>query len=396
MIDELAAAGTESQLVALIRHLDPKRVQPCLCLLRGEETHSRALEPDGCPVLRLGVRSLCHWTTPFKMRRLIRFLVEQRIDVFQVYFPDSTYLGVPAARLAGVHSIVRTRNNLGYGLTPLHRWLIRLCNCFVDVVLTNCQTGRRALLSDEGLPADTAVVLENGVDLSRFLQIPIQGNLTGRRCVGMVANLRPVKNPELLVRAAADVCRLHPGVTFRIAGEGELRPRLEGLIQEHGLAGRFVLPGSVADVPAFLAGLDVAVLCSRSEGMSNALLEYMAAGRPIVATAVGGNAELIEPEQHGLLVPEGDQTRLAQAIDWLLRDPGWAARLGTAARRRAWERYGREAMVRRFEAFYLGLTTPAKKKILGSRSRQTSGSDVHPKSGDFGDMGNRSASWNGC
>src|SRR5207244_3660743 len=130
------------------------------------------------------------------------------------------------------------------------------------------------------------------VDLSRFVSIPIKSERTGPRRVGMVANLRSVKNPELFVRAAADVSRAHPEATFRIAGEGELRPRLEGLIKELGLEDRFALPGSVADVPAFLAHLDVAVLCSRSEGMSNALLEYMAAGRAIVATAVGGNAEL--------------------------------------------------------------------------------------------------------
>jgi glycosyltransferase involved in cell wall biosynthesis len=121
---------------------------------------------------------------------------------------------------------------------------------------------------------------------------------------------------------------------------------------EAGLAGRFSLAGAVRDVPAFLAGVDVAVLSSRAEGMSNAVLEYMAAGRAVVATAVGANVELIEDGVHGLLVPPGDAGRLAQAVDGLLRDPARAARLGAAARRRARERYGREAMVRRFEAFY--------------------------------------------
>jgi glycosyltransferase involved in cell wall biosynthesis len=104
-----------------------------------------------------------------------------------------------------------------------------------------------------------------------------------------------------------------------------------------------------------LAGLDVAVLPSLSEGMSNALLEYMAAGKAIVATAVGGNVDLIEPGVHGLLVPPGDAPRLAAAIGELLIHPDRAARLGRNARRRAEKHYNRAAMVRRFEDFYQGL-----------------------------------------
>src|SRR5262245_57884108 len=102
MIDELNTAGTETQLLALIRRLDRARVRPSLCLLRGDNPRSRALEPDCCPVLRLGVGSLCRPATLFKAGQLARFLRRERIDVLQVYFPDSTYLGVPIARLAGV------------------------------------------------------------------------------------------------------------------------------------------------------------------------------------------------------------------------------------------------------------------------------------------------------
>src|SRR5213076_1188074 len=108
-------------------------------------------------------------------------------------------------------------------------------------------------------------------------------------------------------------------------------------IAVRGLAERFTLAGSVADVPAFLAGLDVAVLCSRAEGMSNAVLEYMAAARPVVATAVGGTTRLITDGVHGLLVPPDDPARLAGAIARLLDDRPLAARLAAAARRRAQE-----------------------------------------------------------
>jgi glycosyltransferase involved in cell wall biosynthesis len=141
-------------------------------------------------------------------------------------------------------------------------------------------------------------------------------------------------------------------VSFPIAGEGELRPDLEKLVSDLGLADRVFLPGTIDDVPGFLSELDIAVLCSKSEGMSNAILEYMAAGKAIVATAVGGNVQLLEHERTGLLVPAGDPHSLAEAIRRLLDDPALAIRLARAARQRVEDRYSREAMVRRFEDFY--------------------------------------------
>jgi glycosyltransferase involved in cell wall biosynthesis len=356
MVDRLSTGGTEAQLVALIRHLDRARVEPLLCLLDGNDELSRALEPDNCPVLRLGVRSLHHPATLLKAVRLGRFLRQQRVDVFQVYFQDSSYLGVPVARVAGVHSIVRTRNNLGYWITPMHRWLGWLCNLWTDVILTNCTACQKVVIHDEGVSPRRVRVLENGVDLSRFppphpARQSANGPTTPAR-VGIVANLRPVKNLDLFIRAAALMAPEFPRATFHIAGTGELAQELDSLARALGLKDRCVLHGSVADIPAFLAGLDVAVLCSRSEGMSNALLEYMAAGKAIVATAVGANVQLLENNVNGLLVPVGDPVRLAGALRRLLRDPALGRRLGTAARQKVEQSYSREAMVRRFEAFY--------------------------------------------
>jgi glycosyltransferase involved in cell wall biosynthesis len=354
LIDALSPAGTETQLLALIRNLDRGRVEPYLCLLSGADATSRALEPDCCAVVRLGVRSFRDPATLVKLWRFRRFLRRERIDVLQAYFPASTYLGVPVGWLAGVPRIVRTRNNLGYWVTPWHRRLGRLCGHLSDVLVANCEACRQSVVSDEGLDPRHIVVLENGVDLARFPFEPWAASAERPpvRRVGIVANLRPVKELDVFVRAAADVSTAHRDITFQIAGEGELRPALEGLIAELGLADRFSLPGTVQNVPSFLAGLDVAVLCSRSEGMSNAVLEYMAAGRPIVATAVGGNVELLQGGKNGLLVPPGDAGALAAAIQRLLEDPALAARLASAARRRVEEHHSREAMVRRFEAFF--------------------------------------------
>jgi glycosyltransferase involved in cell wall biosynthesis len=353
LIDELATAGTETQLLALLRNLDRRRVTPYLCLLRGDGAASRALEPADCPVLRLGVGKLLRLAALVKLARFARFLRRERIDVLQAYFPDSSYFGVPAAYLAGVPHRLRTRNNLGHWLTPLHRFLGRVLNLFTTGTVVNCEAARRALLADGGAPPESVTVLENGVDLDRFLAVPpLTGRPAGVQRVGAVANLRPVKGLDVLLRTATLLADTHPLAVLAVAGEGELRASLERDIGVRGLAQRFLLPGSVADIPEFLADSHVAVLCSRAEGMSNAVLEYMAAGRAVVATAVGATPELIEDGVHGLLVPPDDPVRLARAIARLLDDPALARRLGEAARRRARQRYSREAMVRRFEDFY--------------------------------------------
>lgn len=369
VIDELAPAGTESQLLALIRCLDRRRVQPYLCLLRGDKPSSQALEPDDCPILCLDVRALHHPRTLMRAWRFAHFLRREGIDVVQAYFADSSYFSLPAAWLAGVRHRLRTRNNLGHWLTPLHRRLGRMLNVLATGTIANCEAARQALLVAEQPRPETVCVLENGVDFERFHNLaPLSArpvNATPR--VGVVANLRPVKGLDVFVAAAAQVHVRHPRAVFTVAGRGEMQAELERQAATAGLSEHFQLMGGVADVPSFLADLDVAVLCSHAEGMSNALLEYMAAGRAIVATRVGAAADLIADGVHGLLTPPGDAARLAEAIRRLLDNRALAQRLGAAARRRALEHYSRAAMVQRFTEFYEGLVQNAERLDRHSR-----------------------------
>ncbi len=358
LIDRLRPAGTEGQLRTMIQALDRRRVQPHLCLLDGEDPISRSLEPGDCPVLRLGIRRLRSASTLAAAWRFVRFLRLHRIDVMQPHFPDSTYFGTPLARLAGVPRVVRTVRDLGYWMRPIDRWIGRLYNPLVDATLVNSEEVRGAVLRTYRPRSETVVVIENGIDLGRFASLPLPEagrNGGAPRRIGLVANLRPVKDPESFVRAAAIVAGRHADVEFRVAGEGELRPGLEELARNLGLAGRMRFLGSVEDVPGLLGQLDVAVICSQSEGLSNALLEYMAAGRAIVATAVGGNVGLIRDGVHGLLVPPADPGRLAEAICRLLDDLALASRLAQSAQRRAVERHGLNAKAGELQEFYCRL-----------------------------------------
>lgn len=352
VIDNLGRAGTESQLLALIRALDRTRIEPSLVLLDGESDDSRRLEPTDCPVLRLGVKKLFGASALVAAKRLRSFWKTIRPDIAQIYFLDSAYFGVPVAKLAGVRTVVRVRNNLSYWLTRKHRVLNRVIRPFVDATLTNSDAGRDALIAHDGLSPGRITVIENGVDVERFAipgHIPFSGSTLR---VGCVANLRPVKNIDGLMLVAARFPELH----FDVAGDGEQRGELEKLLVELNLGHRFRLLGSVADIPDFLAGLDIAVLPSHSEGMSNALLEFMAAGRPIVATDVGASAKLLEGGRCGILAATSVTDDLENALRRLLANPEAARAMGQAARAHAAQLYNRNAMGLRFEEFYLRLT----------------------------------------
>src|SRR5213078_3805957 len=155
------------------------------------------------------------------------------------------------------------------------------------------------------------------------------------------------KGLDVLIDATDRLLDAHPDVRVDVAGEGPERETLQRQIIRHRMEDHFRLRGAVADVPGFLREIDLAVLPSRAEGMSNAVLEYMAAGRAVVVTDVGANHRLLVDGACGLLVPPGDPTKLAAAIGQLLNDRELAYRLGEAARRRAREQFSREAMVRR-------------------------------------------------
>jgi glycosyltransferase involved in cell wall biosynthesis len=222
----------------------------------------------------------------------------------------------------------------------------------VDRVLTNSQAAREALVQQGHWRPEQVVVLENGVDTERFRGFLLPDTSKKRVRIGCVANLRPVKNIDGLMHAVRPLCQRYPQLMVEVAGDGEQRPALEQLQQQLGLGDRFILRGRVANVPEFLRRVDIAVLPSHSESLSNALLEYMAAGRAIVATDVGANATVLRHQRDGLIVPPGNVAALTAAIEQMLQEPLRAAAFGASARKRVQLHYSRQAMLRRFEDFY--------------------------------------------
>lgn len=333
VIDNLSRAGTEMQLRLLLQNLDRNLVAPHLCLLDGQSEQSRALEPENVTTTRLGIKRLVSLRAIAGTLRFRKFLRQNKIQIVQSFFPDSTRFASPISRLSGVRKVLGTRRNIGHWMTPRDEWIAKFYNrTFIDQIIANCESAKRSVINQESMAPSRVFVIPNGIDLKRFADCQpwTQTDRQPTMKIGMVGNLRDVKGPDLLIDAANILLKQNNNLRFVIAGEGT-RSQYQAQIDQLGIQDQFELLGSVSDVPALLSTLDIAVLPSRAEGMPNAILEYMVAGRPIVATHVGGTPELIEQRRSGILVDPESVSELAAGIQLLLDDPELAASLAHAA-----------------------------------------------------------------
>lgn len=361
VIDRLGVAGTETSVLRLIKDLDHTKFRPCLALLDGSSSTSQRLEPENCPVIRLGVKRIKSPSGARSIWKLSQFLRKHGVEVLQMYFPDSTFFGFAAGRMAGVKHYIRNRRSLGYNLGKVDRFLGRLYSRSSVLTAANSEACRQAVIEQEAADPNSVVVIPNGVDLDRFAELaPPRSEFSAAKPpkIGMVANLRPVKDPQTLVKAAIELQHQFPNLELEIAGDGELRDSLMHQITAAGLQNQFRLVGRLDDIPKFVESLDVAVLSSTSEGLSNSIIEYMGAARPIVATNVGGNVELIEPEKTGLLVASGNTKQFVTCMRRMLEDREFAVRCGLAARNDALTNYALKRQTERFEAWWSDIARP--------------------------------------
>jgi glycosyltransferase involved in cell wall biosynthesis len=216
-----------------------------------------------------------------------------------------------------------------------------------------------------GVPRERITVIPNGVDVGRFTgpvgasPEPLERLPRPRVVVGSVGCLAPRKDYGVLIEALAHVRARHPEVVGVVVGDGPQRRALEARARELGLNGHLLFAGERDDVDLWLRHFDIFALSSREEGIPNAVLEAMAAGRPVVATAVGGTPEIVEDGRTGILVPARDPAAFARALDDLVARPEEARRLGDAAALATRESFGIESMVRRHERFYAELAEGA-------------------------------------
>ncbi|GAC1345606.1 MAG: hypothetical protein NVSMB23_21980 [Myxococcales bacterium] len=314
--------------------------------------------------------SMLRPNTALQIARMARVIRARGIRIVHSTDFNTNLLGLAAARLAGVRSIV-SRVDLGHlreGFGRWHREAEKLNARLADVVVANAEAVRRVCIEEEGCDPARVVVVKNGIDLPRFdaaVEAGLQAKLPlpdGAPFVAIIGNLWPVKGHQVLIEALALLGQELPGWRFLCAGDGPARPSLERRIAELGLQDRVLLLGHRLDVPAVLARARAAALCSSAEGLSNALMEAMAARLPVVATRVGGNPELVREGETGFLVPYGDAPALAARLRELLAGPeARAVEMGRRGRARVEAELTLEHLAEGHGALYrkaLGIAAP--------------------------------------
>ena len=365
LIGSFAEGGSERQAVQLVR----------LMKERGRfDVHLACLDARGVlrdEVEQLGFRDVPEFPlTSFydrnaarQLNRFSRFLREREIEIVQTHDFYTNVFGMAAAWLARVPVRIASRRETTGWRSGAQKFVERRAYSLAHAIVANCNAARAQLIR-EGVNKKKINTIYNGLAFERVAaQVPLQnadstslfglpGDLDGK-IVTIVANLRhPVKNHPMFLRAARRACDAVPQARFVIAGEGELTMPMREMADQLGLSKSVFFIGRCDRIGELLGLSNVCVLTSTAEGFSNAILEYMAAARPVVATDVGGAREAIVEGMTGYLVQSDDDSAMAERIIALLRDPVAAQAMGERGREVARERFSCEAQLERTEELY--------------------------------------------
>jgi glycosyltransferase involved in cell wall biosynthesis len=360
-VNRMDVGGSQTHLVQVLRLLDRRRFEPMLCCLSGKGELLETARQTGATVISVGLGRLKSPAALGAVVRLARFIRRERVDIVHNYLLRANVVGTVAARLARVPLVLTSKRGC-HERRGLELAGARLSNRLADCVTTNANAVRDFVHDREACPLDKMVVIPSGIDTDRFAPLPNGdyksriGIAPERPMVGVVTRMRVRKGVEEFLRAMAVVRERIPSACAAVVGEVTLDASLTALVRELGLEGHLHLLGQRSDMPEVLSAMDLFVLSSHDEGMSNAIIEAMAMQKPVVATDVGGTGEVVQPGRTGLLVPPKDVAALAQAIAQLLTAPGdTVAAMGASARALAVERFSARSMVRQMEDLYAHL-----------------------------------------
>jgi glycosyltransferase involved in cell wall biosynthesis len=344
VLDSLNTGGTELNAVRTAERLDRDRFDIRFLCIQPEGPLRARLDAARIPVIPIPIDGLATASAVRRGRQIRDLVRRESIDVVHAHDPYANVLAAPWVRLAGRGAVIASHR----WWRDVHRRPVRVANRlayrFAHRVLANSPSVGELVVREEGVPRKRLVVIPNFVDavafeppsVSRRAELRARVGLReGELAVGVVANLYAVKDHATLLRAAARIAPAWPSLRFVIVGEGSERGALESLARQTGIADRVLMPGRIAHEPGLPAIFDVAVLTSREEGFPNFVVEAMAAGRPVVATGVGGVPDAVAEGETGYLIAPGDDSLLARSIERLLRDDALRERLGRSAVERA-------------------------------------------------------------
>jgi glycosyltransferase involved in cell wall biosynthesis len=350
IIDSFEQGGSERQAMQLLTqlHASGKCRVHLACLQNRGSLRIEADQLGIGEIREYALNSFYDLNFLKQLRRLVEFIKENQIDVVHTHCFYTNIFGMTGAFLAGVPARVTSKGETDGFRSPMQKRAERAAFRLSHRVIANCLVVQNQLIR-EGVSPAKIIQHYNGLDLDR---LKVESDLRredvlarfglpeDRRYMSIVANLRnPVKDHPMFLRAAARVRAAVPDAGFAIAGEGELMESLRGLAAELGIKDEVFFLGRCDNVADLLFASDVGVLSSKAEGFANAILEYMAAGLPVVATDVGGAREAIAEGETGYLVASGDDEKMAERIIEVLNEPKRACAMGERGKLIAAEKF---------------------------------------------------------
>ncbi len=360
----LSAGGSERFLRNLLSRLSPARYHVTVVQLTDAANApgkaSALFNVEHVQMRSLPVQAVYGWRGWLALARLRRMLREEHFDIVQSQHEKSDLLNAMLPRMPGTTRI-SNRRDMGFNKSPRLRLMFRFINHRFDCVVAPAQPILSGLGREESMDLRRMLWIPNGVDTERFRPATAEERARGRSELGIadgaiafgcVASFTPVKRHVDLIAAFARLRQQQPKAQLLLIGDGLLRKEVTDQVNALGMGDAIRLLGNRPDIEKVLPLLDAAVLASSTEGMSNAILEAMSCGLPMVATAVGGNLQLVEPGVNGLLVPACDPAALAAALSQLAASDALRTRLGQASRERILREFSLDGMVRSYDRLY--------------------------------------------
>lgn len=355
-IDSIVRGGTELQLVGLIERLDKSKFSPYLITIRETET---SLIPKNCKHIQLDIPKLFSVSGIIDFFKLIGWLRKEKIDVVQLYFQDTMLLLGVAAWFARVPVRISCFRDMGFWTDGKIENILKRVYPLMTNYIANAKAVGNVFCEQFDLSPEKMQVLPNGIELSKFPFIKHEKPIINICIVGNMT--RKVKRTDLFIKAAAELVNKYPYVVWHIIGDGHLRPELEALAIELGVGSTVKFLGRIANVDDYLTDMQIGVISSDSEGLSNAILEYMLKGVVCVATDVGGTPELIIDNETGCLVRVNDYKMIAQKVEYLIDNPKAYQAIALKARDLAQSNYGWNICVQKHEDFYQNVISSSNK-----------------------------------
>jgi len=357
--------GAERQIFELARRLSKNKYSVTIASLECEgQAPQKTIESHDCRFVAFPVKRIYGLSGLLGGFRFIKFLKKEKVDILITYHFSSDIWGAITAKIAGVPAIISNRRDMGFWRGQRHIQAYKMINRFVSKIVVNAQAIKSLFMKEEGIDERKLWVINNGIDLegeeNRSQDTQLRENLNIKEedtVIIHIANITPVKGHDFLLKAFKVILKENSNVKLLIVGADEMNGSVENLVEQLKIGDSVFCLGVRKDISQLLYISDICVLPSLSEGMSNSIMEYMAAGKPVIATRVGGSPELVEHGVNGLLVEKANEAELADAILELVQDPNKCVEMGKQGYRKIAKGFSMKKMVQSYERLFEELLT---------------------------------------